>query len=311
METRPIMYKTRSGFTLIELLVVIAIIAILAAILFPVFAQAKASAKKASSISNMKQEELAMIMYAGDFDDTYIAEWPYNNWANQLASPQPPTCYNGDCTFQPYVNPYIKNKQIWQPPGAGSEVYVSKALYENSSYSPPFSTDPNLTGGYPTGYLMDESGWSDNVGGTNGSGNYQEVNNILASDLNSSRLSHPAEQIHLIEAAGTSFWLSNGYGVAFSTDGGSSTIPQPSNPNQSIMWNPTYTSGCGAIQAPGFYNVPGADWGCAGVSSFVPFRYGNGNVVAFFDGHVKYLQAVLLKNIQPVTYDFDNTATNW
>jgi prepilin-type N-terminal cleavage/methylation domain-containing protein len=59
----------RKAFTLIELLVVIAIIAILAAILFPVFAQAKAAAKQTASISNWKQGGLAMMMYAQDYDD--------------------------------------------------------------------------------------------------------------------------------------------------------------------------------------------------------------------------------------------------
>ncbi|MGV3617283.1 MAG: prepilin-type N-terminal cleavage/methylation domain-containing protein [Fimbriimonas sp.] len=59
------------GFTLIELLVVIAIIAILAAILFPVFAQAKAAAKKTSSVSNIKQTSLGVLMYMGDFDDVF------------------------------------------------------------------------------------------------------------------------------------------------------------------------------------------------------------------------------------------------
>src|SRR3954464_10321579 len=58
------------AFTLIELLVVIAIIAILAAILFPVFAQAKEAAKKTSCLSNVKQVALSTVMYAGDNDDT-------------------------------------------------------------------------------------------------------------------------------------------------------------------------------------------------------------------------------------------------
>ncbi|HVL38540.1 MAG TPA: prepilin-type N-terminal cleavage/methylation domain-containing protein [Fimbriimonadaceae bacterium] len=63
----------RSGFTLIELLVVIAIIAILAAILFPVFAQAKAAAKKASDLSNVKQVTLASVMYSNDYDDVFVS----------------------------------------------------------------------------------------------------------------------------------------------------------------------------------------------------------------------------------------------
>ena len=59
----------KNAFTLIELLVVIAIIAILAAILFPVFAQAKTAAKKTAAISNQKQISLGLLMYMGDNDD--------------------------------------------------------------------------------------------------------------------------------------------------------------------------------------------------------------------------------------------------
>ena len=61
-----------SAFTLIELLVVIAIIAILAAILFPVFAQARESARMASCLSNMKQMGTAMTMYAQDYDEMFV-----------------------------------------------------------------------------------------------------------------------------------------------------------------------------------------------------------------------------------------------
>jgi prepilin-type N-terminal cleavage/methylation domain-containing protein/prepilin-type processing-associated H-X9-DG protein len=66
---------TRRGFTLIELLVVIAIIAILAAILFPVFARAREKARQTSCMSNMKQVALGMMMYVQDYDERYMACW--------------------------------------------------------------------------------------------------------------------------------------------------------------------------------------------------------------------------------------------
>ena len=64
----------KRAFTLIELLVVIAIIAILAAILFPVFSQAKSAAKKTQSVSNLKQLGLAWLLYSGDYDDTLVRQ---------------------------------------------------------------------------------------------------------------------------------------------------------------------------------------------------------------------------------------------
>ena len=93
----------RKAFTLIELLVVIAIIAILAAILFPVFAQAKSAAKKAVCTSNFKQIGLGFAMYMGDDDGVYPAAQvgiPPSTSSNNLA-------YSYDWTFQ--IAPYIKN----------------------------------------------------------------------------------------------------------------------------------------------------------------------------------------------------------
>jgi len=98
--------KSNRAFTLIELLVVIAIIAILAAILFPVFAQAKAAAKKTSSLSNVKQLVLASLMYDNDYDDNWCAEGyanPANNWGWQM-------------TWQMETLPYIKNTGIFLDP---------------------------------------------------------------------------------------------------------------------------------------------------------------------------------------------------
>ena len=106
----------RRGFTLIELLVVIAIIAILAAILFPVFAKAREKARQSSCLSNMKQLGLGMLMYAQDFDGRI------NYYANGNGSNLPlVTPYQGEGQYQTLslYYPYVKNSQIYICPSQG------------------------------------------------------------------------------------------------------------------------------------------------------------------------------------------------
>ena len=95
----------RRAFTLIELLVVIAIIAILAAILFPVFAQAREKARQASCMSNFKQNTLGILMYNQDYDQVY----PINSYTGS---------YNAidDAVWGTIVQPYIKNYQVYMCP---------------------------------------------------------------------------------------------------------------------------------------------------------------------------------------------------
>lgn len=101
----------KRGFTLIELLVVIAIIAILAAILFPVFAKAREKARQATCNSNTKQLGLAIMQYVQDYDECY-----------------PPCKRHADVSPYPYLttivgllDPYLKNKGVWTCPSQNGE----------------------------------------------------------------------------------------------------------------------------------------------------------------------------------------------
>ncbi|MBS1722875.1 MAG: prepilin-type N-terminal cleavage/methylation domain-containing protein [Armatimonadetes bacterium] len=105
------MKKHRYGFTLIELLVVIAIIAILAAILFPVFAQAKLAAKKASGLSNNKQLNTAMNIYLTDNDDVYMPAYVYGDPNAQGSLDD-----TGISNWSGVVMPYVKNMRIFVSP---------------------------------------------------------------------------------------------------------------------------------------------------------------------------------------------------
>jgi prepilin-type N-terminal cleavage/methylation domain-containing protein/prepilin-type processing-associated H-X9-DG protein len=107
-----LMKRQERGFTLIELLVVIAIIAILAAILFPVFSRAREMARKAACISNLKQIGMALNMYAQDWDERFPAECFPAQWP-----PGPNVPYDKYC-WRWAVTPYIKNEQVWVCPSA-------------------------------------------------------------------------------------------------------------------------------------------------------------------------------------------------
>jgi prepilin-type N-terminal cleavage/methylation domain-containing protein/prepilin-type processing-associated H-X9-DG protein len=115
----------RKGFTLIELLVVIAIIAILAAILFPVFAKAREKARQASCLSNMRQMGTAFAMYAQDYDEVCV---------DDSAIPGYPVLTGGMCSWRFKLQPYIKNWQVYSCPNGNRTDPSSTAWQYRDNY---------------------------------------------------------------------------------------------------------------------------------------------------------------------------------
>ena len=147
----------RRGFTLIELLVVIAIIAILAAILFPVFAKAREKARQSSCLSNVKQLELAMIMYKEDYDQCYVAGGLVTTVPATTAGPF--TGGDGKTRWWWFdmIKPYVKNSQIIYCPSDGT--VQSCCGFPNNSYHPNGAmsgvTDAQVLDPAQTLHLMD------------------------------------------------------------------------------------------------------------------------------------------------------------
>ena len=123
----PLLAPKRRGFTLIELLVVIAIIAILAAILFPVFAQARAKARQTACLSNEKQMGNALMMYAQDYDET-LPMTVYYPWCGNIT----PSALNNPVWIDMLL-PYVKNTQVFTCPSyEGDASQHEKYVYQPS-----------------------------------------------------------------------------------------------------------------------------------------------------------------------------------
>jgi prepilin-type N-terminal cleavage/methylation domain-containing protein len=156
----------RSGFTLIELLVVIAIIAILAAILFPVFAQARGAARKAACVSNVKQLSLGIMMYTQDYDETMPFGYMYNIPNTSLL-----------WYWHDLIRPYVKSDQMYICPQAAQHTIVDYLRPPGTPAILPLDYIANAAWGFEDGDVFNGVNYSRSQGNivagpfTNGWGN--------------------------------------------------------------------------------------------------------------------------------------------
>jgi prepilin-type N-terminal cleavage/methylation domain-containing protein/prepilin-type processing-associated H-X9-DG protein len=214
----------RGAFTLIELLVVIAIIAILAAILFPVFAQAREKARQTSCLSNTKQIGLALMMYVQDYDEHLC----FNNDGNWYQKQINGTTYSFINTWQSLLEPYMKNYQLYRCPSASD----GNGLYAGYDYSPDSPwTSGDLTGSIAAAYTLN---------------NYYDYDGTYGAVFQSPS---PASMAAIDAPAGFVFCADGGQwpGMAWDPEqivsqGGGITYDNPSDPNYAMAVG-TYSQG--------------------------------------------------------------------
>lgn len=286
----------KKAFTLIELLVVIAIIAILAAILFPVFAQAKLAAKKTTSLSNQKQIMLGLIMYAGDSDDVYprqdtcikgnalnpdLNSLPFNPTGAGCAGAGPYYFAQNHYAWQKWIMPYVKSVALFLHP-----------VIQKDPTS--WSVNGEIYGGYVLNTAI--------TGELNVYNKPQPYTNFMA--LRDSWLGGNATAIP--SPADAWMVMENGSAVApfvpVVADGSSgSSAERTVYPQASREW-----------WAHMFYTVPNpAGPGLCGETTTIDNRkvpFGNGFPVAFSDGHVHNVSVgeFLSKTPSPANGDITN-----
>ena len=173
--------RRRPAFTLIELLVVIAIIAILAAILFPVFAQAHERARMSACISNMRQIGGAMMLYVQDYDEVF----PMSAYMN-MASASP--CV---ATFYWALDPYVKNDQITRCPSESEAMRLTDLVGAPCESTPPFSS-------YAVNHGLIVNGFVPGVTPTALAAVNRPADTILTYDGNAAMGQFPGQQVQFL-----------------------------------------------------------------------------------------------------------------
>jgi prepilin-type N-terminal cleavage/methylation domain-containing protein/prepilin-type processing-associated H-X9-DG protein len=261
------MHRRNKGFTLIELLVVIAIIAILAAILFPVFAQAREKARQASCLSNLKQLTLGWVMYAQDYDESF-PQWKWDQmYAAGSVSPN-----NAASLWVNAIYPYVKNAQVYNCPSD------ARGITAKDAFGGWFTFDDTLIG-FQQPLLTAVMSY-----GANEPLTYLDGKSKLAA------MDKPAETF-LIADSTTPLSGWGGYydWVAADNENAPADDIRRTNPIVRVAF-PKGPDCLAPLSADTYWNQtthlsdlpPQAD-SCA--------RHMNGNNIGFGDGHVKYFQA--------------------
>jgi prepilin-type N-terminal cleavage/methylation domain-containing protein/prepilin-type processing-associated H-X9-DG protein len=257
----------KRAFTLIELLVVIAIIAILAAILFPVFAQAKAAAKKTSCLSNEKQINLASIMYAGDADDTLVMGWNNSDNIYRIDG----STYRNWFPWTAAIQPYLKNLNILLCPDNQSNSFITAANQDARTkiYSPY---------GYNYGYLGNFAGTD-----PSGSGTY------LWTPISATSVNRPANTVMFVENVGVNY-ASADHAYVWTQPIGPIVEPPDAYLSDHVFFGSGWGNQTDFTQFFDYPGYGGVSWR-HGSGAFVPNKLPVGGAnTAFVDGHVKYFR---------------------
>lgn len=281
------MQNVYRGFTLIELLVVIAIVAILAAILFLVFAHAKLAAKKTVCLSNQKQICTAVVMYCGDHDDMFPR-------TQETSGDDEPSfiSYWSEHIYERALEPYIQNG-VGGVSSNGTKTGRGSIWYDPAD---PLKDDPTMWGSYTNNGLI-----------TGNRRNYSEVSQPAHTVLNASRTTDwsrfqgivPPSPLP-VDNPDDPFWSSDWWDICINPWFKGLSAADTANPYHWVHGKAVPPSTLGLLDYSGSVDATGFTWdqGIDGLTHIdndpskpllTKARYGNGQTYGFTDGHAKFL----------------------